>query len=333
MSPARLALAPLLFVACADDRDPSGSSSPTLPTSASNSDTAAGSGSSDDSNADSDADTSNPEPTTTSPDPSTGTTPMTSEGSTSDPTNDPTSDPTSDPSSDPTNDPTNDPTTDTDGDGLVPPLGGSSMGQGGGGAAGDVKQTGTGVEYRLIAPGTPGKTCLFIVYSGVEGGATMTQNLLMVADFTGNGDCIFAVLDGKTYNGDAQAGADALDDVRGAYDIDNDRTYLLSESAGTSAGLELGLQLRQSYFAAYWANDVNATGTPQLTVAELGFPPWGNAGPGGQFDAANAIIDGMTAAGYRIEEPAPYDGPGAGTHGDTNQFIAALQWFPGRSRQ
>lgn len=337
----RVALATLLFVACADDKDPALTTSPTFLTSASASNN-----------------TSASEPTSEASDADTGATPAdstsdaTSNDSTSDATSDgPTSDPTTnDPSAstpgtsegpdptlpDDTTDPTNDPgtdTTDTDGDGVVPPLGGSSMGMGGGGAAGDVKMTGTGVTYRLIAPGTPGKTCAFIVYSGVEGGQLMTQNLLMTADFTGNGDCIFAVLDGKDYNGDGQAGADVLDDVRGEYDVDNDRTYLLSESAGTTAGLELGLQLRQSYFAAYWANDVNAAANPQLSSAELGFQPWGNAGPGGQFATANAIVDGMTAAGYRIEQPAPYDGPGAETHGDTNQFLAALQWFPGRSRQ
>ena len=53
----------------------------------------------------------------------------------------------------------------------------------------------------------------------------------------------------------------------------------------------------------------------------------------GDFPDANAIVDGMAAAGYRIEEPAPYDGPGADQHGSPDQFIAALQWFPGRSRQ
>jgi len=335
MAPPRVALATLLFVACADDKDPTQTTSPTFLTSASasantNEPTSEASDADTDASADATSDpTSDPtsndatsDDATTS-DPS-ASTPGTSEGP----------DPTlPDDTTDPTNDPSTDPSSDTDGDGLVPPLGGSSMGQGGGGAAGDVEMTGTGVTYRIIAPGTPGKTCAFIVYSGVEGGQLMTQNLLMTADFTGNGDCIFAVLDGKDYNGDGQAGADVLDDVRGKYDVDNDRTYLLSESAGTTAGLELGLQLRQSYFAAYWANDVNAAGAPQLSAAELGFQPWGNAGPGGQFATANAIVDGMTAAGYRIEEPAPYDGPGAETHGDTNQFLAALQWFPGRSRQ
>jgi hypothetical protein len=222
----------------------------------------------------------------------------------------------------------------TTGDGgVVPPLGDSSHGAGGGPAAGDLRMTGTGVEYRVIAPAGGGPRCLMLVYSGVEGGQTMTQNLLMIADFTGNGECLFAVLDGKDYNGDGQAGADVLDDMRAAYDVDNDRTYLLSESAGTTAGLELGLQLRQSYFAAYWANDVNASAAPALAAAELGFMPWGNAGPGGKFAQAQAIVDGMAAAGYRLAPPAPYDGPGADQHGSPDQFIAAMSWFPGRTRQ
>lgn len=161
----------------------------------------------------------------------------------------------------------------------------------------------------------------------------MTQNLLMVKDFAGAGAFVFAVLDGVTYNGNGQAGATVLDAVRNLYDIDNDRTYLLSESAGTTAGLQLGLDLRQSYFAAYWANDVNASAGPTLDAAQLGFQPFGNAGPGGDFPDANAIVSAMQAADYRTPPPAPYDGPGSGVHGDPNQFIAAMQWFPGKTRQ
>ena len=224
---------------------------------------------------------------------------------------------------------------DGDGDGapgLDPPAGESSGGMGGGAASGSVMQAGN-VSYRLIAPGAGGPYPLLIVYSGVEGGATMTANLMMVKDFVGAGSFVFAVLDGVTYNGNGAAGATVLDAVRGLYDIDNDRTYLLSESAGTTAGLELGLELRQSYFAGYWANDVNASGTPLLSAAQLGFAPYGNAGPGGNFVDANAIVSGMAAAGYRTPPPAPYDGAGSGTHGDPNQFIAAMQWFPGKTRQ
>jgi hypothetical protein len=189
------------------------------------------------------------------------------------------------------------------------------------------------VTYRVIAPNVAGPLPAMIVYSGTEGGSQMTQNLLGVADMTGNTNTVFGVLDGTTYFGDGAAGAEVLDELRDQYDIDNDRTYLLSESAGTSAGLQLGLQLRQSYFAAYWANDVNASATPTLSAAELGFEPFGNAGPGGDFADANAIVQGMTAAGYRVPAPAPYDGPGADTHGSPQQFVAALQWFPGKTRQ
>lgn len=216
---------------------------------------------------------------------------------------------------------------------LDPPEGGSSGGSGGGAAGGDVRMTDDGITYRMIAPGDAGPLPLMIVYSGTEGGATMTSNLLMVADFAGIGGFAIAVLDGVQYNGSGAAGVSVLDQVRTDYDVDNDRTYLLSESAGTTAGLELGLSLRQSYFAAYWANDVNASALPAMTADELGFQPFGNAGPGGDFPDANAIVDGMDAAGYRTPEPSPYDGPGAGTHGDPNQFVAALEWFPGKSRQ
>jgi hypothetical protein len=220
-----------------------------------------------------------------------------------------------------------------DGTALDPPAGGSSGGSGGGAASGDVRMTPDGITYRMIAPGEMGPLPLMIVISGTEGGATMTNNLLMVAGFTGTDAFAFAVLDGVQYNGNGDAGVSVLDDVRTDYDVDNDRTYLLSESAGTTAGLELGLQLRPSYFAAYWANDVNASAVPALDAAALGFAPFGNAGPGGAFAHADAIVAGMEAAGYRTPEPSPYDGPGAGTHGDTMQFLAALQWFPGKTRQ
>jgi hypothetical protein len=192
------------------------------------------------------------------------------------------------------------------------------------------------VSFVLIVPSTykpATPTRMMIVYSGTEGASVMAQNLLQVAGYSKLGDVIFAVLDGKVYNGNAQAGAAALDHVRAAYNIDNDRTFLLSESAGTSAGLELGLGLRQSYFAAYWANDVNASASPAKTAAQLGFAPWGNAGPGGQFAAAAAIVKGMKNAGYRLPADAPYSGAGSGTHGSTQQFLAAMAFFNGKSRK
>ncbi len=89
-----------------------------------------------------------------------------------------------------------------------------------------------------------------------------------------------------------------LDAVRANYDVDNDRTWLLSESAGTREGLVLGLDSRQAWFAAYWSNDVNTAATPSRTGSKLGFAPWGNAGPGGDLPNATVIVDGMRAAGY-----------------------------------
>ena len=115
-------------------------------------------------------------------------------------------------------------------------------------------------------------------------------------------------------------------------DIDNDRTWLLSESAGTGAGLQLAFHLRPTYFAAFWANDVNTSDTPGQTADDLGFAPWGNAGPGGDYNDANIIVDGMEAAGYRLPADAPYSGTGSNQHGSTEQFLAAVSFFPGKSR-
>jgi poly(3-hydroxybutyrate) depolymerase len=192
-----------------------------------------------------------------------------------------------------------------------------------------------GVTYYLIvpssyAPGAPNP--LLLVFSGTEGGAQMTSNLMNLSQ-TGIGGYVCVVLDGVDYYGNGAAGATALDDVRSKYDIDNDRTYLLGESAGTTAALELGFHLRQPYFAAYWANDVNASDAPAQTATELGFQPWGQAGPGGDLPDADAIVQAMQAAGYRLPNPAPYAGPGSTTHGDLNQLVAALTSFTGQSRQ
>ena len=219
---------------------------------------------------------------------------------------------------------------------VVPPLGGSSQGSGGATApSGQAVQSG-GVSFVLIVPSSYNPAApsrAMIIYSGTEGASVMANNMLSVGPSLGLGDVIVAVLDGKTYYGNGQAGATALDHVRAKYNVDNDRTFLLSESAGTSAGLQLGLQLRQSYFAAYWANDVNASATPVKSAAQLGFAPWGNAGPGGQFTAANAIVAGMKSKGYRLPADAPYSGAGASQHGSTQQFMAALSFFGGKSRQ
>lgn len=217
-----------------------------------------------------------------------------------------------------------------------PPFGGASGGSGGSAPVNGTTVTASTITYRLIvpssyAPATPAP--LLLVYSGTEGGAQMTSNLQSLGQTTGTSSFIRAVLDGVQYNGNGNAGATVLDDVRAKYNIDNDRTYLMGESAGTTAALALGFHIRQSYFAAYWANDVVASDAPAQSAAQLGFAPHGQAGPGGDFNDANAIVQAMKTAGYRVPNPAPYAGSGAGTHGSPDQFIAALSWFPGKSRQ
>ncbi len=218
---------------------------------------------------------------------------------------------------------------------VLPPLKGSSGGKGGASSSSGSLQNAKGTSYIIITPSgysasTPHP--LLMVISGTEGYQVMAQNLRSVASYAGLTGMIFAVLDGKATYNNGQAGADVLDHVRSRYNVENDRTYLLSESAGTRAGLQLGLNLRQSYFAAYWANDVNASATPARKAAQLGFKPWGNAGPGGQYTLANSIVAGMKAAGYRLPAQAPYAGAGAGQHGSTQQFLAAVKFFVGKSR-
>jgi hypothetical protein len=98
-------------------------------------------------------------------------------------------------------------------------------------------------------------------------------------------------------------------------------------------GLDLGLEVRQQAFAAYWANDVAAISrAPALTADELGFAPWGDSGPGGDFDTAQAIVDGMREAGYQLPEDAPYSGIGAPYHGAPQQFQAALAFLVDKVR-
>jgi len=218
---------------------------------------------------------------------------------------------------------------------VIPPLGGSSGGSGGAAPQQCATVTAGTVQYRLIVPSgysaaTP--TRLLVVFSGTEGGAQMCQNLRALAPSLGLSDVIAAVLDGVDYNGDGAAGASVLDAVRAAYNVDNDRTLLLSESAGTTAGEQLGFHLRQSWFAAYWVNDITVADAPGQTAAAIGFAPHGNAGPGGNYADAQSVVDAMRTAGYRVTDPAPYNGTGAGTHGSSEQFMAALQWFAGKSR-
>jgi hypothetical protein len=221
----------------------------------------------------------------------------------------------------------------TGGGSVEPPLGGCSNGSGGQtGLSGSSVSSG-GASFNLIVPSSPPNPApLLIVFSGVEGKSTMTSNLLQMRNvISGLGSFIIAVLDGR--NASESHGAAAIDYVRSNYNVDNDKTCLLSESAGTASGLKLGFSLRQSYFAAYWANDVNCSYTPQKNSSELGFAPHGNAGPGGDWPDANAIVDGMRSAGYRLPSDAPYSGAGCNSHGDPNQFMYALSFFPGKSRK
>jgi len=215
--------------------------------------------------------------------------------------------------------------------GITPPIGSSSNGSGGG-AANNEEKTVSGISYRLIASGGSGPYPFLMVYSGTEGASQMAENLITIRSSAGMSNFIFAVLDGVQYRGNGAAGAAVLDEVRQKYNIKNDETYLMGESAGTSAALELGLRLRQSYFAAYWANDVNTRNTPLHTAEELGFRPYGNAGPGGDFADADAIVQGMKDANYRTPEPAPYNGSGSDHHGSSDQLIYALSWFAGKTR-
>lgn len=224
--------------------------------------------------------------------------------------------------------------------GALTPPGGASSGGSGGGASGGVamRTTGNGIAYRLIVPASYSdatKAPLLIVYSGTEGGATMANNLVsLAAPVPSSAGYIRAVLDGVTYNGDGAAGVNVLDELRAKYNIDNDRTYLIGESAGTTAAFALGYHLRQTYFAAYWANDVAASTAdgPAQTAAQLGFAPWGQVGPGGATALAAAIAQKLALASYRTDSVTPYAGTGAGTHGSGDQFIAALSWLDGKKR-
>jgi hypothetical protein len=215
---------------------------------------------------------------------------------------------------------------------LDPPAGESSGGAGGPQGSGVVLQTPTGEEYRIITPNGPPPYEFLLVLSGVEGGPAMTNNLLSLGGQTGTNHMLRAVIDGKIYFNNETVGERVLDDVRNRYDVDNDRTYLLSESAGTISGLYVGFVHRQSYFAAYWANDINAGTDPVLHADDIGFAPYGGVGPGGEIQGANDLVNRMNAKGYKLPPPAPYDGPGYQTHGDINQFIYALGWFDGKTR-
>ncbi|MFZ5478537.1 MAG: hypothetical protein ACOZNI_17335 [Myxococcota bacterium] len=223
---------------------------------------------------------------------------------------------------------------DTDADTDVEPaLGETSGGSGGGDHPTSTSLTAGSASYLLLAPsGTASARGVpfLVVISGTEGASAMMSNMRQVAPYYGLDDALIAVLDGTRAS--AADGAAVIDAVREAYDVDNDRTWLLSESAGTRAGLELAFHERPTYFAAYWANDVNDRDTPSRTADELGFVPSGNAGPGGDLPDANAIVDGMRDAGWDLPADAPYSGAGSTQHGSTEQFLAAVDFFADKRR-
>ncbi len=216
---------------------------------------------------------------------------------------------------------------------LYPPLDSTS-----GGSGGSDYPSGTSLPvadttvWVLAPPGTASThgVPMLVVISGTEGGDYMLYNMEQVAPYFGLGDALILVLDGRW--SDSADTADALDWARQSYDVDNDRTWLLSESAGTRAGLDLAFHDRPTYFAAYWANDVNASDTPELTAQELGFAPWGNAGPGGDYYDAQVIVDGMRESGWQLPDDAPYSGAGSDTHGSTQQFLEAVAFFSDKER-
>jgi hypothetical protein len=157
--------------------------------------------------------------------------------------------------------------------------------------------------------------------------AALNQNIPQ----TGTSSIIFAVLDG--YVSTKEQCCAAMDYVRANYNISNDRTYMISESAGTSVGMQVAFDVRQSYFAAYWANDVMCAGAPAKTAAQLGFAPWGNASAGGNFTDADTIVANMKAANYRTPADAPYTGTGYDQHGNPEQLRAAMRFILGKTRQ
>jgi hypothetical protein len=217
---------------------------------------------------------------------------------------------------------------------ITPPLAGSSKGTGGSVPVNGSEVSAQGVAFRLLVPATyrGSPTPLLVVYSGVEGALQMMQNLAILGPSTSTNTFIRIVLDGVNLGGNGQAGAVALDAVRANYNIDNDRTYVMGESAGTVGALKLAFRLRQSYFAAYWANDITASDVPAANATTLGFAPFGQVGPGGNATDATAIVKAMKTAGYRLPTVAPYADTGFNVHGSPEQFVAALSFFSGKTR-
>ncbi|MBK8480756.1 MAG: hypothetical protein IPL40_06235 [Proteobacteria bacterium] len=221
---------------------------------------------------------------------------------------------------------------------IEPPRAGTSRGSGGGASpAGGFVSVGA-VQYVLIVPSgyrSTQATPLVIVVAGSQGATSLASALLLNTASVGPSGAILAVVDSQLYLDAAGAAAQMLDDVRARYNIDNDRTYLLGDAEGVAAAFELGLQARQSWFAALWGNDLVAVplSRPARSAAQVGVAPWANISPGGLTAFAIEVLAALRQGGYRLPEDAPYSGRGATTRGSAAAQQAALQFFANKVRQ
>ena len=214
----------------------------------------------------------------------------------------------------------------------VPGFADSSHGTGGARPVNGTLLSLGGISYYLLAPPASGQgpLPLLVFICGVTGCAPMVATLDAAGGLPGLDRSVRVLFE---HTCAATQIASVMDDLRAHYDIDNDRTYLESESAGTITGIDLGFGLRQGWFAAYWLNDLVTSGAPAKTAAQIGFQPWGSAGPGGNVGAAQAVVAAMESAGYRLPTPKYYDGPGYDMHGSSQQGLASLMFFGGKSRR
>ena len=235
----------------------------------------------------------------------------------------------------------------------TPPRGGSSGGTGGQAGLNGDRIDRAGVEYYMFVPanynGAP--TPFLFVFTGVEGAVQQSLGSLVSplpgeTDFlkiwipqVGLSNFIIAIVDSPAYSlkgvkdaALADVGAKVIDDVRSLYNIDNDRSNLLGESMGTSAGETMGFHLRQGWWASYYLNDVVKVDAPAQTAAQLGYAPWSQVGPGGAYNTANSLVANLRTAGYQLPAVAPYNGVGSNMHGSPDQLMEAYRFFAGKVR-
>ena len=116
-----------------------------------------------------------------------------------------------------------------------PPLDQSSEGSGGADAALTASLQASGVDYLLLAPtgsAVGHRRPFLLVIAGAESARGMMNNLQQVAEYGGIDNALIAVVaasDGVT----ASDAAVVLDAVRASFDVDNDRTWLLSDTVGS----------------------------------------------------------------------------------------------------